>query len=121
MKFIPSSALLEIPDMILVASDKELKPYGVYLMENGDRILFNRSYSPMLHWEKETGQIKVMDREWWVRYESQVWFYNDGLPVKKTSRLRQVIMNLWLSGYAVLPDDMPAIERGLKELKAQYR
>ena len=116
MKLISAKKLIETPDNVLAACDKELRPYGVYLMENGDRILFNRSYLPMLWWKNETGQIMVMNNEW-VRYKTQVWFYTDSLSIKKTSKLRQQIMSLWLHGYAVLPEDMPLILKGIKEFK----
>jgi len=120
MKLISATDLINTPDKVLVASSKEPDPYGVYLMKNGDKILFNRSYSPMLKWSKKTKLITVL-RDQWIDYESIVMFYNDSLSIKKTKILRNQIINLWLDNYPVVPEDMPEILSGLKEFKKLYK
>ncbi len=120
MKFIDVTKLIKTPDIVFTAA-YEVKPYGVYMMENGDRILFDRGYSPIMRWNHETDEITCIKNSYWVDYEKQLWFYDDGLSIQKTKKLRRMITALWVGGIPVLPDDMEEIKKQVKEYKNQYQ
>ena len=116
MNLIPIEQLMNASDIVLTAM-VEVKPYGVYLMANGDRILYDRGYCPIMHWSQETQKITCIKDSYWVNYKEQRWFYDDGLSVQKTAALRRMITALWVGGYPVLPEDMPDIHKKLKEFE----
>ena len=43
-------------------------PYGRYVLADGSTVLFNRRYQP------------IYDRDCWVQWVAQEWFFNDGNP-----------------------------------------
>lgn len=52
-------------------------PYGFYLRPNGNEILFNRNYEPLIE-RSPDGDILNVSRDEWVDYVGRYWFRNDG-------------------------------------------
>ena len=52
-------------------------PYGVWTLADGREVLFDRSYTPT--WQRRPGELAtvVLDRDWWVPWTRQRYFFDD--------------------------------------------
>jgi hypothetical protein len=51
-------------------------PYGLWTCVDGREVLFNRDYKPI--WQRHSGEAAtVADRDEWISYVDQKWFYGD--------------------------------------------
>jgi hypothetical protein len=64
-------------------------PYGVWTLEDGSKVLFNRRYAPMhrrypdgtiTSWPAPYVNDHVPGSSTWVEWGTQTWFYDDGIP-----------------------------------------
>jgi hypothetical protein len=52
-------------------------PYGKWICADGTEVLFNRDYCPL--WAKsKDGVIEAIDPDFWIAYEEQHHYFNDG-------------------------------------------
>jgi len=64
-------------------------PYGKWITEDGDKVLFNRNYQPI--WKREPeGKTVAASRNWWVpNIASQEFYYNESNPPYGSRRLKK--------------------------------
>ncbi len=53
-------------------------PYGMWTCADGREILFNRNYQPI--WQRIDGVFTAADRDEWVPWVEQSWFFDDTDP-----------------------------------------
>ena len=73
---------------------KELPPggigreaYGAYITEDGEEILFDRGYNPMVR--RDADKTNVRKASGWINHVAQVWFYDDGNSPRGSKRLKR--------------------------------
>jgi len=73
-------------------------PYGLWICDDGRQILFNRYYEPL--WQRVGNITWPADREEWVKFREQSWFYADSHTRKHTALCRrlEVILTLFQEG-----------------------
>jgi hypothetical protein len=51
-------------------------PYGMWVCLDGSTYLFNRKYQP-IYQKTPDGVVVPADREGWIKWVSQIYFYDD--------------------------------------------
>jgi hypothetical protein len=75
----------EIRQLPIGATERE--PYGAYITEDGEEVLFDRGYSPMLR--RDTDKTNVRKASGWIDHIAQVWFYEDANSPRGPRRLKR--------------------------------
>jgi len=75
----------EIMQLPIGATERE--PYGAYITKDGEEVLFDRSYSPMLRRDKD--KTNVRKASGWIDHVAQVWFYEDTNSPRGPRRLKR--------------------------------
>lgn len=86
------------------------EPYGAYITEDGEEILFDRGYSPMLR--RGADKINVRKASGWIDHKAQVWFYADTNSPRGPRRLKctkdtirrcEMVLEAFNSGKSIAP------------------
>ena len=75
----------EIRQLPISATERE--PYGAYITKDGEEVLFDRGYSPMLR--RDTSKTNVRKASGWIDHVAQVWFYMDENSPRGSRRLKR--------------------------------
>lgn len=83
-------------------------PYGRYVLADGSTVLFNRNYKP------------IHDRERWVPWVRQEWFYYDGNPpwANKETLIRCLEI---LGGREPVEADLTSHKKRVQEAEQAWR
>jgi len=73
--------------MQLPSVDAVREPYGAYITEQGEEILFDRGYSPILR--RNADKADVRKASGWIKHVAQVWFYDDSNSPRGPRRLKR--------------------------------
>lgn len=63
------------------------EPYGAYITEDGEEILFDRGYNPMLR--RNADKTNPRKASGWIPHVAQVWFYTDADSPRGPRRLKR--------------------------------
>jgi hypothetical protein len=87
---------LSAPIKIAECNVRQFLPYGAYLTDGGEIVLFNRGYRPMFRRDKD-GIVHPDKRGRWVEgIRAHVFFYSDATPSETEVMHRcQIIMARW--------------------------
>jgi hypothetical protein len=105
-----------IPNGAWTISRKEFRqmalPYGKWTCADGREVLFNRFYTPIC--ERLPGQQATRaNRNEWVPWKQQEWFYDDGTPEPKKRKNSIAVLNAW----GMTEEIMKEIERQEKTIR----
>lgn len=96
--------------MKLPISATEREPYGAYITKDGEEVLFDRGYSPMLR--RDADKTNVRKASGWIDHVAQVWFYMDGNSPRGPRRLKRtkdtisrcgMVLEAFNSGESIAP------------------
>lgn len=76
----------EIMQLPIGATERE--PYGAYITKDGEEVLFDRGYSPMLRRDKDKTNVRKASG-WIDNIAAQVWFYEDANSPRGPRRLKR--------------------------------
>ncbi len=104
MEMITAQKMIEREYAYRASYEYAVLPYGKWTCADGREVLFNRGYKPI--WQRLGGCVSAADRNEWVKWEKQEWFYTDfNSPVKchgaskkkrdETIRRCEAILNAW--------------------------
>jgi hypothetical protein len=69
-------------------------PYGKWTCADGREVLFNRFYEPIYH-RRGGAAAEPVDRNEWVRWEKQEWFYDDSYSWGRVEKVGEAVLSGW--------------------------
>jgi hypothetical protein len=83
--------------------DRDHLPYGMWICADGTVYLFNRKYKPI--WKRLPKMLDaepVLDQKEWVKYVTEIHFWNDGSDIGNHPRVAEqmrFVLKSFLGGY----------------------
>jgi hypothetical protein len=73
---------------------RDCLPYGKWTCADGREVLFNRFYEP-IYQRYPQGSAEAADRNEWVPWKRQEWFYDDGDSERRAIKYAEAILAEW--------------------------
>lgn len=110
----------EIMQLPIGATERE--PYGAYITADGEEVLFDRGYNPMLR--RDADKTNPRKASGWIDHVAQVWFYDDTNSPRGSRRLKrtkdtirrcEMVLHAFNTGGSIAPYVWSGAKHALKD------